>query len=185
MINLLPDDYKSDIQAARANVIITRYIAIISLAFLFMFGALYTSYTVLTVTMTNAEDLIEANDVKADAYSDTQQKVTELSAELNQSKAILDQEIRYSNVLMQLGQTMPAGTVLGNLTLAAENFTGTPLDITVYAATPDQAGQVQSQLQRSPLFTQVTLKSTDDTGQGIAGYPVSVQLSVVFRGAGL
>lgn len=184
MINLLSNDNKDDIRAARANVFILRYTAIVLIAFLFISAALYTSYTVLGNTMRSADELIASNDVKADVYSETKQQVDALSGKLTEAKSILDQEVRYSEVLVKIGQLLPAGTVLGNLTLTSVHFSGTALDITAYAKSTEEASQVQTRFQNSPLFSNVSLKSTD-TAQGIAGYPVTVSLSVTLNRAGL
>lgn len=184
MINLLADNRKNEIKAARTNVILLRYIAILALAVAFIFGALSVSYSVLMTTMNNANSLIASNDVKADVYKDTKQDVDALSAKLNEAKLILNQEIRYSQVLVKIGQLTPVGTVLGDLTLTTENFSGQPLEITAYARSTEQAGLLQSQFQSSPLFTQVSLKSTE-TKQEVDGYPVTVLMTVTLSKAGI
>ncbi len=185
MINLLSDEYKSELRAARSNLIIARYIGIILLAALFMFGALFISYSLLETTMDSAEKRIQANDVKADVYSQTQEQVSTLGGQLNQSKTILDQEIRYSRLLIRLGQIMPTGTVIGKLSLGSASFNGEATTLTAYAKTTSEASSIQTQLQASPLFSKVSLTSTDSSGQGIPGYPVTVELSVIFNRAGI
>ena len=184
MINLLSDERKDEIKAARANVLLLRYMSIIALAFLFISGALYVSYTVLTTTMKNAETLIASNDVKADVYSETKQEVDALSAKLSDAKGILDQEIRYSEVLVKVGQLMPRGTVLGDLTLNSAAFNGEPVEIKAYAKSTAEASVLQSNFQSSPLFSNVNLKGTE-TSQGLDGYPVVVSMSVTLNGSGV
>lgn len=184
MINLLPDDRKDDIKAARANVVLLRYMTIIAFAFAFIGGAVYISYSLLQSTMASAEELVASNDIKADVYSETRQEVEELSSKLNDSKAILDQEIRYSQVLIKLGQLTPAGVILGDLTLDAASFSGTPVELQAYAKSNSEASQLQSQLQSSPLFSSVNLKSTEGD-KGIDGYPVLVTLTVTLNKAGV
>lgn len=183
MINLLPTDRKDEIKAARANIILLRYMAIIALAVAFIGGALYVSDTVLASTMKNADSLVASNDVKADIYSETKQEVDALSAKLNDTKSILNQEIRYSKVLVKIGQLMPHGTVLGDLDLATANFNGQAIDVTAYAKSTAEAGTLQNQFQISPLFAQVILKSTE-TKQEVEGYPITVSLSVVLSRGG-
>lgn len=184
MINLLSTEQKDEIRAARVNIILLRYKLLISLAFIFIGAALYVSYSVLGATMSNANQLIETNDVKADVYKETKQQVDGLSAKLNDSKVILNQEIRYSKVLVKIGQLMPAGTMLGDLTLDTASFNGQPVDVKVHAKSTNEAGVLQSNFQSSGLFTQVTLKGTE-TNQEIDGYPVTVSLSVVLNKAGI
>lgn len=184
MINLLADERKDALKAARVNVFLVRYITILIFSFLFMGGALYVSYTVLESTMTSTESLIASNDVKAGAYSETSQQVEALSAKLNETKVMLNGEIRYSQALVQIGQLMPAGTILGDLTLTTQSFNGQPVEMKAYAKSTTEAGQLQTQFQGSPLFSKVTLNGTE-TKQEIDGYPVSITMSVVFNRAGI
>ncbi len=184
MINLLSGERKDEIKAARVNVLLSRYMAILALAFVFIAGALYVSYSLLTITMTSAESIIESNDVKADVYSETKTQVDELSAKLNDTKATLDQEIRYSQVLVKIGQVMPSGTVLGDLTLSTASFNGEPVEIKAYAKSTTEATLLQSQFQSNPLFSQVNLKGTE-TNQQVDGYPVTVSMSVVLNRSGI
>ena len=183
MINLLPDGRKDDIRAARANVIILRYTGIILLALLFLCGALYVSYTILQGTMKSNQDTISANDVKADVYHDTKAQVDSLQLQLTDAKSSLDQEVRYSKVLVDLGQLMPSDTILDNLTLTSADFTGVPIDIAVYGKSTASATAAQTNFQKSKLFTNVTMKSTETAN--VDGYTTKLTLTVVFNKAGI
>ena len=184
MINLLANERKSEITAARANIVIVRYTAIIVLAIGFIVGAMFISYSLLQSTMTSAKSLIAANDVKADVYKDTKQQVDTLSTQLTDTKTILNQEIRYSKVLVEIGRLMPKGTVLDSLDLSATAFTGAPVTIKAYAHSASEASLLQSQFQSSPLFSQVVLQGTQASG-GINGYPVVVSLTIALNRAGI
>lgn len=184
MINLLPGERKAEIRAARTNVVVLRYTGILLMAVGFILGSLYVSYALLQSTMASAESQISANDVKADVYSSTKEQVDALSAKLSDAKIILDQEIRYSRVIVAIGQQMPAGSVLGDITLNTASFSGTPIDIKAYAKTTAEAGEIKPRFESSTLFSQVTLVSTDES-TGIDGYPISVSMTVVFNREGL
>lgn len=183
MINLLSDERKDGIRAARANVILSRYIAIILMATAFMYGVLYVSYTVLERTKSSNDAIIQSNDLKADVYSDTRSQIDTLASKLAETKSTLDQEVRYSHVLTTIGQLMPAGTFLDPLVLSDASFNGAPVELTVYAKTADAAPIVRDNFQASPLFSSVTLKGTDPAN-GSDGYPVNISLTVVFNRAG-
>lgn len=184
MINLLANERKMEITAARANIIIVRYTAIVLLAILFITGAMAISYSILGTTMDSADSRIAANDVKAGIYSDTKNQVDTLSTQLNDSKTILNQEIRYSKVLVKIGQLMPKGTVLDSLDLSASAFNGTPVTLKAYARSASEASLLQSQFQSSSLFSQVALQGTVASG-GIDGYPVVVSMTISLNRAGL
>jgi len=184
MINLLANDRKLEISAARTNIVIVRYTAIVLLAVLFITGVMALSYSLLSTTMASADSRIATNDVKADIYSDTKKQVDTLSAQLNDSKTILNQEIRYSKVLVKIAQLMPKGTILDSLDLSAAAFSGTPVTIKAYARSASEASLLQSQFQSSPLFSQVVLQGTVSSG-GIDGYPVVVSMTISLNRAGL
>ena len=71
MINLLPNGLKEDIRAARTNIVLLRYIALVVMALAFIMGVLYFYYIILQNTMASAQARIDANDVKAGVYSAT------------------------------------------------------------------------------------------------------------------
>ena len=183
MINLMPDDAKTEIRAARVSVILLRYIVVVLLAFVFLVLLLAGSYLVLTQTKDSAKTLIEANSTKAEVYSSTKAQVDTLSSSLIETKSILDQEILYSNVLINIGQQMPAGTVLNKITLDASSFTGTPLTLKAYAKTTNAAVALREKFQSSPIFTNVNFQSISDTSGGITGYPVSVSMTLTISKA--
>jgi len=182
MINLLADTKKSDIAAARVNLILTRYIDIIILAFLFLGGALFVSYTILTSIKDNADALIEANSSKtSERTAAATQQVEQLRSTLAQAQASLANEARYSQVLVKLGQALPSGTILDDLTLTTTNVAnGVPTTITVYARTADDAKKTLQQLQTSGLFSSVVAGETKAAG-GPEGYPVTAPFTVIFN----
>jgi Tfp pilus assembly protein PilN len=177
MINLMPDDAKKEIRSARVNVILTRYIFIILFAFGFLILLLGGSYVVLTQTKASAQRLIDANGTKAEVYSTTKAQVDALSSRLSETKSILNQEILYSNVLMNIGQQMPAGTVIDSIALDTASFAGTPITLKAYAKTTNAAVALREKFQSSPIFTKVNFESVSGT-TGIDGYPVSVSMTL-------
>jgi Tfp pilus assembly protein PilN len=183
MINLLPDEAKKEIRAARVNIILIRYIVVILLAFVFLVLLLAGSYVVLTQTKVSAQQTIDSNDTKAAVFSSTKAQVDALSSGLVETKSILDQEVLYSNVLMNIGQQMPAGTVIDKITLDATSFTGTPLTLKAYAKTTAAAVALREKFQSSPIFTAVNFESVSDSASGISGYPVSVSMTLTITKA--
>lgn len=184
MINLMPDDAKKELRAARTNVVLIRYIGIITLAVLFLLTILVGGYMVLGRTQESAKQLIAANDLKADVYSTTEAQVATLSAGLSEARGILDQEILYSKVLMGIGQLMPKGTVIDKIELDSSSFGTSPVTLQVYAKTTGDTVSLQSNFKNSPLFSNVTFQTVSDNSGALDGYPVSATLVLTFnRGA--
>lgn len=176
MINLLPGDMKSQISAARVNVVLVRYITVIILAFLFLVLIQAGAYYLLDQSRQSAERLIEANTIKADVYGETKTELENLNSSLSATKPILDQEIFYSKVLVSIAQLMPAGTVIQEMTLTDEAFSK-PLSMKIYAKTTENAVAVRDKFQQSNLFSSVTFETISGSG-GIEGYPVSATVSL-------
>ncbi|MFZ2126111.1 MAG: PilN domain-containing protein [Candidatus Microsaccharimonas sp.] len=183
MINLMPDDAKREIRAARANVVLVRYITILLISAAFLALVVWGSYLLLGQIHTSAQQQITANDTQAAVYSQTKQQVDSLSAGLTEAKTILDQEILYSNVLVNIAQQMPANTVIDKLTLDSNSFIGTPLTLKVYAKSSNDAVALRDRFQSSPFFSNVSFESVSDTSGGITGYPVSATITLTLNRA--
>jgi len=181
MINLMPDDAKKELRAARVNVLLIRYMGIIFLASLFLVFILFGSSFLLNQTRQSSQKLIDANDTKAEVYQSTKTQVTALSNQLSEAKSILDQEILYSNVLINLAQQMPEGTIIDKLSLNSASFSGTPLTLKVYAKTTNGAVALRDKFQNSAFFTNVNFQTISDSASGIDGYPVSATLTLTLN----
>lgn len=181
MINLMPDNDKKELRAARVNTVLVRYIFIIVLAFLFLVMLLAGSYLLLGQTKQSALQLIDANETKAAVYSSTKTQVDALSSSLTETRSILNQEVLYSNVLMNIGQQMPAGTVLEKVSLTATSFSGSPMTLKAYAKTSDAAVTLRQNFQTSQIFSNVNFESVSDTSGGIPGYPVTVSMTLTIN----
>lgn len=178
MINLLPDEAKAELRAARVNVLLIRYMGVIFAAFAFLVLILFGSYFLLDQTKASSQALIDANDTKAEVYSSTKTQVDALSAQLAEAKGILDQEILYSNVLVNFGQQMVPGTIIDKISLDSSSFSGGSLSLTVYAKTTDAAVTLRDRFQNSPFFTDVNFQTISDSSGGITDYPVSATMSL-------
>lgn len=185
MINLLPGEKKAEIRAARTNVLLIRYSTILLFAIIFILGAMYVSYTILGFTKTKSEEIIASNDLKAGVYSNTKAQVDTLSTSLAETKLLLDGEILYSKVFVNIGQLMPPGTVLEKLTLDTNSFAGTPISTKAYAKTSNDVLALRKSFESSPIFTGVNFQTIVESGSGIEGYPVSVDMSFTLTKAAM
>lgn len=183
MINLLPGEKKAEIRAARTNVLLLRYSGIILLAIIFILGSMYVSRTVLSFTKTSSEEVIASNDIKAGVYSSTKAQVDTLSASLAETKTILDQEVLYSKVFLNIGQLMPPGTIFDKLALEASSFSGAPVSTKAYARTSADVLALRQRFENSPIFSSVTFQTISESGSGINGYPVSVDMTFTLNKA--
>jgi Tfp pilus assembly protein PilN len=185
MINLLPNDKKAEIRAARTNLILVRYIVILILAISFIGVAMYVTYSVLAMTKSSNEAVVASNDLSSEVYSTTRQQVSALNDSLSESKQIIDQEVRYSKVFVNLAQLMPAGTVFDKISLNDGSFLGTPSTLRVYAKSSAETDSLRQNLEQSPMISGVTITTITTTDSGVDGYPVSADVQLTFSKAGV
>lgn len=180
MINLMPDVAKKELRAARTNVVLLRYLAILIGAAAFLALVIYGSIFLLSLTKNSSQQLIDANDTKAAIYSDTKQQVSNLSSQLIEAKSALDQEVSYSQILISLGQLMTPGTIIDKLSIGSEAFEGKPVTLKIFAKSTDATVTLRDRFQSSSLFSDVQFETISDSSGGIDGYPVSATLTLTF-----
>ena len=180
MINLMPDEQKRQLKAARLNVSILNYFLILLGAAAFLLLVLYGSGALLRQTEESARQLIDANDTKADVFNSTQTQITELSTKLNDAKSVLDTQRSYSNILQTIGKGMTQGTVIDELPLTPAAIAGEPFVATVYATTSTATVELQESLERTGIFTSVAISSITDSNI-VSGYPVTASMTLSLK----
>lgn len=181
MINLMPDESKRQLRAARANVLLLRYLFILMAAAGFLAFAIAGAYYLLGQTQSSAKELIAASDTEAGAYSETKNQVDQLSAQLSEARGILNSEIAYSNVLVNIGQLLPSGTVIDSIDLNESSFNGTPVSMTIYGTSTDAVVSARDRFQRSSFFSSVNFQSVSEGDNSVPGYPVSAEMTLIIN----
>lgn len=182
MINLLPQEEKKQLVAARGNSLLVRYNILLVGVAVFLALAIGFVYIYLTNTQSVAEDTIAENNLKVASYSDVSQQASQFRSNLSTAKQILDREVTYSDTIIEIAQALPSGVVLNSLSLDADTF-GTEKTITAQASSYQRALALKNSLQNSSLFSNVHFQSIT-TGSGDAessDYPVSVTVSVIIN----
>lgn len=187
MINLLPENYKTEINAARMNVLLIRYIALQGIALAVLAGIIIASYVVLDMRKTSAQELLETNTARTAQYIPIKTEADELKASLSNAKSILDQKISYSKLIYKIADSLPPGVVIQQLDLDPTTF-GSKMTINAYAKTIDDASKLKAQFSRhSDVFTNVELDSLESSSTNETGgqYPINAALSLTINKAGL
>lgn len=184
MINLLPDEYKSEIRAGRANVILMRYILIMLAAVIVLSGLVAGSYVVLNTAQLNAEAKVEENQERVANYQDVRIQADAFRADLAIAKSVLDSDISFSKLIYKIASIVPSNVVLSDLTLDPKSF-GSNVTMNANAKTFDDATKLKDAFMKSEdVFSNVqlqTIRSGDEGTSGTDEYPVQVNLSVVIN----
>jgi Tfp pilus assembly protein PilN len=117
MINLLPPEVKEDILYARRNVVLLRWcgamlLSTIALLAIVFAGQLYMNKAIASYSTQVA---LSTEQLKTQKLEETQKRVTEFSANLQLGIQVLSRQVVYSDLLRQLGNVLPAGTILNDL----------------------------------------------------------------------
>lgn len=173
MINLLPNDTKAQIRAARANVIFVR----ITLILVITLGLMCAGFSgAVYVTMQNKQNA-ENNKPQATASVEaTKAAAQKFSDGLKAAKTILGSQISYTTVLIELTNSLPAHTALTSINLTNSSF-GTTISIAALAGTADDAQALKAQLSQSKLFTDVRFNSLSANTDTKSAYHETVALS--------
>ena len=188
MINLLPDDRKREIRAARANVLLLRYNfmtlgVVIALAIL-CGGSLF----ILQNNKQNALATVAENEGKTSTLADVRKAADEYRQNLVLAGKIVDNGVSYTDIVIGITKLMPDGAVLDGLALGAgASTTTTPgkatttQQIVFQAESKDYATaeKLKQNFQSSPLFSNVYFQGLTDNSKDktTSKYPVKVTMS--------
>ncbi len=179
MINLLPPVDKRQIKAGRSNTLLVRYNFFLLGALGFLLVALTFVYFYLVNTKTSAEKVIEENQSKAVGFKQVEQEANEFKSNLVVAKQILDKEVIYTKVALDIAALMPKGVILDSLRLDAKTF-GTETTLGARAKNLDDTIALKNSFQNSPLFSNVHFESITTVEDGNA-YPLAVSLNITIK----
>jgi len=183
MINLLPPEEKKQLRAAQSNVLLLRYNEALVFAVAFLVIALGVVYVYLSNANTAGQKTITDNRAKVADYAPVQAEATQFRDNLSTAQQILNSQITYSKVIIDIAQLMPQGTVLQNLNLNAATF-GTPTQLIALAKDYSSALALKDSFQKATIFSDVHFDSiTSSASSGSSGntYPMVVTLDVTIK----
>ncbi|HET8690190.1 MAG TPA: hypothetical protein VFL81_02035 [Candidatus Saccharimonadales bacterium] len=187
MINLLSSEHKRNLRAARVNVVLRRYVNLILLVAIIAALIFAAGYLLTRRERSQAAAAISENQSQIAQYDKVRHQAEQFETNLKSARVILSGQVTFSQLIVDIAKTLPAGTVLESLHIETQDIGGKP--ITLSARTVDSAVtplKLKSALEASPLFSNVSIISikrdtnldnqTQPTSQ--SAYPVSVSLSV-------
>jgi Tfp pilus assembly protein PilN len=179
MINLLPQEEKRQLRAARSNNLLIRYNILLLCVVAFMGLAVAVTYVYLNSTQQRAEQIIQENTVKATQYVSVQTQASLFRQHLATAKQILDNEVTYSKVVLDISKLIPSGVVLENLALDSQTF-GTETTLVAMAKNYSSALALKDSFSKSSLFSDVHFQSITSGGSD-TNYPVTVNLNITIK----
>lgn len=187
MINLLSPEAKRDIRAARINVSLVQYCAML-LILTFLISLVYgIGFWLVMQQKSTALQKLESQTVQAKQYEAYQKQADSFRQDLKTAKTVLDSSYSYSDFLLTLARDMPSQTIIDSITLGAADGSQTKaseIDVSARASTYAKVLELKGKLEASRLFENVNILSysrPDDLASipdYEKKYPYEVTLSV-------
>ena len=179
MINLLPPDQKRQLRAARSNTLLIRYNFLLLGALGFLVLASGFVWFFLNNAKATAEQTLADNNAKVTGFAAIKNESDTFRSNLATAKQILDKEVTYTKVILEIASLMPKGVVLDSLDLDSQTF-GTPIVLSARAKSYESALALKNSFEKSALFTDVHFQSIT-TNDDTSGYNYTVSLSVTIQ----
>jgi hypothetical protein len=181
MINLLPEESKKEIQAARVNVILLRYNLFTLIAFAGLTAICLLFYLILFSAQSNAETTSTVNTQEVAKYAEVEKNAETYKQNLAMAKIILDRGVNYTSFIMDLTRLLPSGVVLNGINLSAADI-GKQVSFTSEAVSYAKAIELKDSFEASFYYTNVHFQNIADSssaGNATAKYPITITMSVL------
>lgn len=172
MISLLPPDIKTQQHYARMNNNLRRYV-ILTIILGGLLSVVLVAGNIFANIFTNELDkqLVEQNQ-KVAQYKDVEKKASDINGQLKKLTTVLGKTTRYSEVLKDIANHLPAGSRISSLSISGNPED--PLIMTVSATNERTALQVQPNLETMDRFGFVDIQEFRDLG---TSYEVDLALT--------
>ena len=181
MINLLPEFEKKQIRAGRVNLLLVRYTIILAAILILMVGEFVLAYFYMQYTRGIAEQKISDNQVRSQEILEKKQKIENFRSNLSTAKQILDKQVDYSTITLEIASLVPKNVVIDQLTIDPATF-GTETVLTARAKNAAAAGDLKKALETSSYFDNVRFNTVAyASGGSDDAYPYTTTLSITFK----
>jgi Tfp pilus assembly protein PilN len=180
MINLLPPEIKDSIRFARINVILIQYAIIAIFTVVIVITLMLFGKASLGNTKSELEELIRVDRVKIAELEQVNTEAKKLSETVSTIGKLIDQEVKFSVLLQEIGAVIPKGTVVSGLTLSQD--AAEPISLSVLTDSAERAGVLQENLIASDLFLSADILSvTKASGDVAGGYQFTAELQAYYN----
>ncbi len=181
MINLLPPDYRDSLHYARINSQVRRWIisalgVLGGLILILLVGWIYLGQQINNLN----KSVDGANDqLKAQKLGDAQKQADQINQNIRTINKVLASEIRFSDLIKEIGNAMPSKTVLGSLSLGKVDGA---IDLSANAKDYSSAAQIAVNLSdpKKNIFDKVDIVNISCSAGSTSDYPCSGTFKALF-----
>lgn len=181
MINLLPPQYVDVVKHSKTNDYMARWLvalilAIVGLVILLASGWLYLDHQTKAL---NSQISAGKQQLEAQNVDGVRKDAEQISKDVKVINQVLGREIRFSELIQQIGKVMPPGTILGGLTLTKVDGA---VDLTASAKDYNSAAQIAVNLSdpANNLFSSADIVSIQCTSADSA-YKCGASFKALFN----
>jgi len=158
MINLLPPERATQIRYGRSNTKLRGWLlaaaaAIVGLVIIIVIGMIYINQQSKDLQSNIATDKLQ---LTTENLAQVQSDAKGISSDVKLINQVLGREIRFSDLMLNIGKVMPSGTILSGLTLTNLN---SAIDVSANTLDYNSAAQIAVNLSDpgNDLFTHVDI----------------------------
>lgn len=151
MINLMPPDIKASIKYGSYNVSLIQYISLVVIVGLALGAVIIFGVQIVRSDSSNLNKSIALKLEQKSEYSEDTKEAGALANKINTVNVLLDNEIKFSAVIQEIGRLMPPGTALSGLHLT--NDLENNIELSTRAVSKEAVTELQQNLIGSELFT--------------------------------
>lgn len=160
MINLLSNEDKRELRAARRNIVLLNYVLTLLMLAVLVASTYAIGYFLLhQQEQASRQKLTEFVPQKSE-YKDTIDRANAYSKDLSIAKSILQNEFFYSDFMTLIAKTLPANTVMTSLDISASEVTK-PVTIEVSTKSYQDFVAIKNALQNSKFFQGTKILTVD------------------------
>lgn len=156
MINLLPPTFKQEVKYSHRNAALLHYLIIVAVVFVVVAGSLVGARHLLNQRITETDKRIAEKQLEITNYKTLEGDASKITARLNSIQAVQKSQARFSVLLSDLAEYLPAGTAITSMTLTGDDKK--PVRLTATATNYDTALGIRDGIARSARISAADLE---------------------------
>ena len=158
MINLLPPKRLLNMRIARSNTELRRYVELTAVSMIVLALAVAAAYYFLDNQHSDTKQVVAINQAQVKELEPVQKQAEQLSATVSTISGLLSTNVKFSDMLVQIGGLMPSGSVLTGTQFSLEDLEA-PLVVSAQVDSEEKAAILRNNLANSSLFSDAVIKS--------------------------
>jgi Tfp pilus assembly protein PilN len=176
MINLLPDENKKQLRAARSNTVLIKCLLWTLASATFLILICIATYFILNNT-NNQGGTINDNSALNASYDKAKIDLEDIKSKISYAENVLNHQIPYSNIILGIASSLPNGVILEKLSLSDNIASNPTIILNARAKSIDSTAAMKDNFSKISLFSNYSQTVVSETTDSSA-YPVSLNINI-------